>query len=84
MKKNESADQKRPAPSPGSTRTRRERALLSGTGQPAFGAYLVASAGIRRRAGLLVPTFSGDRICAITRFDSSVLPWFGLPPSLPG
>ena len=53
-------------------------------GQPAFGAYLVAPAGIRRGAGLLVPTFTGDRICAITRFDNSVLPWFGLPLSLPG
>ena len=38
----------------------------------------------RRGAGLLVPTFTGDRICAITRFDNGVLPWFGLPLSLPG
>src|SRR5664279_4546856 len=38
MKKKESADQTRPAPSPGSTRTRRESALLSGT----------PSAGLRR------------------------------------
>ena len=53
-------------------------------GQPAFGAYLVAPTGIRRGAGLLVPTFTGDRICAITRFDNSVLPWFGLPRSVPG
>jgi RNA polymerase sigma-70 factor (ECF subfamily) len=30
-----------------------------------------------------VLTLSGDRICALTRFDNSVLPWFGLPRSLP-
>jgi RNA polymerase sigma-70 factor (ECF subfamily) len=51
--------------------------------QPAFGAYLRASSGIRRGSGLFVLTLSGDRICAFTRFDSSVLPWFGLPVSLP-
>ena len=27
---------------------------------------------------------TGDRICALTRFDNGVLPWFGLPRSLPG
>jgi RNA polymerase sigma-70 factor (TIGR02960 family) len=52
-------------------------------GQPAFGAYLRASTGIRRGAGLFVLTLAGDRISAFTRFDSSVLPWFGLPRSLP-
>jgi RNA polymerase sigma-70 factor (TIGR02960 family) len=51
-------------------------------GQPAFGAYLHA-AGARYGTGLLVLTLTGDRICAITRFDNSVLPWFGLPRSLP-
>ena len=35
-------------------------------------------------AGLFVLTLTADRICAITRFDNSVLPWFGLPRSLPG
>jgi RNA polymerase sigma-70 factor (ECF subfamily) len=53
-------------------------------GQPAFGAYLRASTGIRHGAGLFVLTLAGDRICAFTRFDNSVLPWFGLPRSLPG
>jgi RNA polymerase sigma-70 factor (TIGR02960 family) len=53
-------------------------------GQPAFGAYLRSPIGIRHGIGLLVLTLSGDRICAITRFDNSVLPWFGLPRSLPG
>ena len=33
--------------------------------------------------GLFVLTLTGDRICALTRFDNSVLPWFGLPRSLP-
>jgi len=53
-------------------------------GQPAFGAYLRAPTGIRHGTGLYVLTLSGDRICAMTRFDNSVLPWFGLPRSLPG
>jgi RNA polymerase sigma-70 factor (ECF subfamily) len=52
-------------------------------GQPAFGAYLRAPTGIRHGTGLYVLTLSGDRICALTRFDNSVLPWFGLPRSLP-
>ena len=52
-------------------------------GQPAFGAYLRASTGIRHGSGLFVLTLTGDRICAFTRFDSSVFPWFGLPLSLP-
>src|SRR5262245_6393834 len=53
-------------------------------GQPAFGAYLrTLAGGIRHGTGLFVLTLSGDRICAMTRFDSSVLPWFGLPRSLP-
>jgi len=52
-------------------------------GQPAFGAYLRVPAGIRHAAGFYVLTLAGDRICAMTRFDNSVLPWFGLPRSLP-
>ena len=52
-------------------------------GQPAFGAYLRAPTGIRHGIGLIVLTLAGDRICACTRFDNSVLPWFGLPRSLP-
>jgi RNA polymerase sigma-70 factor (TIGR02960 family) len=51
-------------------------------GQPAFGAYLHAATGVRHGTGLLVLTLAGDRICAMTRFDNSVLPWFGLPRSL--
>jgi RNA polymerase sigma-70 factor (ECF subfamily) len=52
-------------------------------GQPAFGAYLRAPTGIRHGTGLLVLTLAGDRICAMTRFENSVLPSFGLPRSLP-
>jgi RNA polymerase sigma-70 factor (TIGR02960 family) len=52
-------------------------------GQPAFGVYLRAPTGIRHGTGLFVLTLTGDRICAFTRFDNSVLPWFGLPRSLP-
>jgi RNA polymerase sigma-70 factor (ECF subfamily) len=52
-------------------------------GQPAFGAYLRAPTGIRHGTGLYVLTLTGDRICAMTRFDNSVLAWFGLPRSLP-
>jgi RNA polymerase sigma-70 factor (ECF subfamily) len=33
--------------------------------------------------GLLVLTLRGNKISAITRFDNSVLPRFGLPRTLP-
>jgi RNA polymerase sigma-70 factor (TIGR02960 family) len=52
-------------------------------GQRAFGAYLRAPDGVRHGVGLYVLTLTGDRICAMTRFENSVLPWFGLPRSLP-
>jgi RNA polymerase sigma-70 factor (TIGR02960 family) len=52
-------------------------------GQPAFGAYLRAPDGIRRGTGLYVLGLAGDRISALIRFEASVLPWFGLPRSLP-
>ncbi len=52
-------------------------------GQPAFGAYLRALTGIRHGTGLYVLTLTGDRICAMTRFDNSVLTSFGLPRTLP-
>jgi RNA polymerase sigma-70 factor (TIGR02960 family) len=51
-------------------------------GQPALGAYLRAPDGIGHGVGLFVLTLSGDRICAMTRFENTVLPWFGLPRSL--
>jgi RNA polymerase sigma-70 factor (TIGR02960 family) len=53
-------------------------------GQPAFGFYVRTPAGIRHGTGLVVIALTGDRICALTRFENSVLPWFGLPRSLPG
>jgi RNA polymerase sigma-70 factor (TIGR02960 family) len=52
-------------------------------GQPAFGAYLHGPDGVRHGIGLIVLTLTGDRICAMTRFEDSVLPRFELPPSLP-
>jgi RNA polymerase sigma-70 factor (ECF subfamily) len=51
-------------------------------GQPAFGAYLRAPDAIRHGVGLFVLAITGSRIRAMTRFDNSVLPWFGLPQSL--
>jgi len=52
-------------------------------GQPAFGAYVRAADGISHGAGLFVLAVAGDRISAMTRFENIVLPWFGLPRSLP-
>jgi len=53
--------------------------------QPAFGVYLRDEhAPVARATGLLVLTLQGDQIAAITRFpDTSVLPRFGLPRTLP-
>jgi RNA polymerase sigma-70 factor (TIGR02960 family) len=51
-------------------------------GQPAFGAYIHGPGGVRYGTGLLVITLSGERIGAMTRFENSVLPRFGLPRSL--
>jgi RNA polymerase sigma-70 factor (ECF subfamily) len=54
-------------------------------GQPAFALYVRAPlGGIRHGTGLLVLDLTGGRICAMTRFDNSVLPSFGLPRSLSG
>jgi RNA polymerase sigma-70 factor (ECF subfamily) len=51
-------------------------------GQPAVGAYVRSPAGSSIGTGLFVLTLTADRICAMTRFENTVLPWFGLPPSL--
>ena len=51
--------------------------------QPAFGAYLRGPGGTSHGVGLYVLTVAGDRICAMTRFETSVLRWFGLPRSFP-
>ena len=52
-------------------------------GQPALGAYVSGPDGTRHGVGLFVLKLAGDEICALTRFENSVLPWFGLPRSLP-
>ncbi len=52
-------------------------------GQPAFAAYLRGPAGVRHATGFYVLTLAGGQVCAMTRFEASVLPWFGLPRSLP-
>jgi hypothetical protein len=44
--------------------------------------YLRMAGGDRPGTGILVLDLAGDRICAITRFERYVLPWFGLPASL--
>jgi RNA polymerase sigma-70 factor, ECF subfamily len=69
-------------------RSRRRQFRLIPTranGQPAFGVYVRdPHAPVLHANGLLVLTLAGDRISMITRFDTSVLPSFGLPRSLPG
>ncbi|MES2937575.1 MAG: sigma-70 family RNA polymerase sigma factor [Pseudomonadota bacterium] len=52
-------------------------------GQPAFATYLRGAAGTSRAVGLIVLTLEGNRISAMTRFEASVLPWFGLPRDKP-
>jgi RNA polymerase sigma-70 factor (TIGR02960 family) len=51
-------------------------------GQPAFGVYHPTAAGFAG-VGLFVLTLAGDRISAVTRFEATVLPAFGLPPLMP-
>ncbi len=52
-------------------------------GQPAFGLYIHGPDGVRHSIGLVVITLAGDQICAMSCFENSVLPRFGLPRSLP-
>lgn len=51
--------------------------------QPAFGTYVVGPDGTRHANGLIALALAGEGIRALTRFEDSVLPWFGLPRSLP-
>jgi len=51
--------------------------------QVAFGIYLLGPDGVFHGTGLLVLALAGDRVCALTRFESGTLAWFGLPRSLP-
>jgi RNA polymerase sigma-70 factor (ECF subfamily) len=54
-------------------------------GQPASGVYVRDPVtDVAHASGMLVLTLAGSRISAMTRFDNSVLPLFGLPPTLPG
>lgn len=55
-------------------------------GQPAFGAYLRSPSGMAYGVGIYVLTLnpSGDAIAALTRFENTLLPWFGLPRTLRG
>jgi len=54
-------------------------------GQPAFGVYVRdPQAGVARAVGLLVATLAGRQLSELTRFETSVLPRFGLPRMLPG
>jgi RNA polymerase sigma-70 factor (TIGR02960 family) len=54
-------------------------------GQPALVMYLPdQQSGTARATGMLVFTLSGSRVSAITRFDDTVLPRFGVPATLPG
>jgi RNA polymerase sigma-70 factor, ECF subfamily len=65
---------------------RRPRRLVPtrANGQPAFGIYVRDDHdGIFRAVGLLVVTLAGERVTGLTRFETSVLPDFGLPRSLP-
>lgn len=52
-------------------------------GQPAFAIYETTGAGVRHGTGLIVITLAGHKISAMTRFETSVFPQFGLPRSLP-
>lgn len=52
-------------------------------GQPAFGMYLVDANGFARASGFLVVGLRGGLINRMTRFETGVLPGFGLPRTLP-
>ena len=52
-------------------------------GQPAFGIYVLDErVGIYRAVGLGVATLAGEKIAALTRFETSLLSDFGLPRNL--
>ncbi len=53
-------------------------------GQPAFGAYVISPEGSRQASGLFAITLAGDHVCSLSRFESDVFAWFGLPSALPG
>ncbi|MBV9896935.1 MAG: sigma-70 family RNA polymerase sigma factor [Chloroflexi bacterium] len=62
----------------------RQLVATRANGQPAFGLYVPdPHAPILHAVGLLVLTLAGDRISAITHFDTSAFSSFGLPRTLP-
>jgi RNA polymerase sigma-70 factor (ECF subfamily) len=63
---------------------RRRLVATRANGQPAFGIYVRdPRARILHGVGLMVLTLAGNRICVMTRFDTSVMTYFGLPRILP-
>jgi RNA polymerase sigma-70 factor (TIGR02960 family) len=52
-------------------------------GQPAFGAYLRGTGDVSHGVGLFVIGLSADGVNAMTRFEKGVMPWFGLPRTIP-
>jgi RNA polymerase sigma-70 factor (ECF subfamily) len=52
-------------------------------GQPAFGSYLRGPNGVSHGVGLVTITLAGGRISAMSRFENTVFPWFGLPRQRP-
>ena len=53
-------------------------------GQPAFAFYFIdLVTGAARAGGILVLTLAGERVSAITRFDTALLDRFGLPRTIP-
>jgi RNA polymerase sigma-70 factor (ECF subfamily) len=65
-------------------RTGRRLIATRANGQPAFVVYFPDPHGqVMHAVGLLVLTLAGDRVSAITRFDNSVLAYFGLARTLP-
>jgi RNA polymerase sigma-70 factor (TIGR02960 family) len=52
-------------------------------GAPAFGAYVHGPDGELHATGLFAVTVADGHIVAMTRFENTVLDWFGLPQALP-
>jgi RNA polymerase sigma-70 factor (TIGR02960 family) len=63
---------------------RRRLVQTRANGQPALAFYSRdATGGVFRATSLMVVTFAGPRVSALTRFDPGVLRYFGLPRILP-
>ena len=52
-------------------------------GQPAFGAYVAGADGVRQASGLIALTVTDRGISQLSRFETSLFDWFGLPARLP-